>query len=99
MASTRTICQSSSSSSVEALLNGALAKYTQWTGINLLDCPLASEIDSCDSPESLLSIFQEQALEFKEARNGDPNLVLWLESMINDLHTLSARTSLVGPSN
>jgi len=98
MASTRTTTQSSSSSGFEALFNEALAKYTQQTGKNLLDCSLASKIDSCDSPESLFSIFQEQAEEFEKVRNGDPNLILWLRSMLNGLHTLSARTSPVGPS-
>jgi len=99
MPSTRTTSLSSSSSVLEALFSKALAEYTQQTGENLLDCPLASKIDSCNSAESLLSIFHERAQEFEEVRNGDPNLILWLRSTLNDLQTLSAKTRPVSPSD
>jgi len=99
MASTRTTNQPFSSSVFDALFSEAVAKYTQQTGKNLLDCPLASKIDGCDSAQSLLFIFHEQAQGFEEVRNGDPNLILWLWSMLNDLYTHLARTSLVSPSN
>jgi hypothetical protein len=58
----------STSSNFEALFNATLAKYTKQTGNDLRNHPLASRIDSCDSPDSILDIFQEQARAFKEFR-------------------------------
>ncbi|KAN0111234.1 hypothetical protein V8E52_008714 [Russula decolorans] len=55
----------STSSNFEVLFNAALAKYTNQTGNDLRNHPLAIMIDSCDSPDSILDIFQEQARAFE----------------------------------
>ncbi|KAH9958651.1 hypothetical protein BJV74DRAFT_800005 [Russula compacta] len=79
----------STSSNFESLLTAALAKYTKQTGKDLINHPLASRIDNCDSPDSFLVIFQEQAQEFSEFKNGDHKLIKWLQPIVNGLHTLS----------
>lgn len=96
----------SSSSDFEALFSLAAALYPERTRGEItrtrkktLTYPLASKIDGCDSVESLLSIFQEQARKYEQFKNGGPNSILWLRPMLNNLYTLSARFDLVSPSN
>jgi hypothetical protein len=84
----------STSSNFETLFNAALAKYTRQTGSDLRDHPLASKIDSCDSPESILDIFQEQAMAFDEFRNDDTKLFKCLRPVVNVLHALSTEPVL-----
>ena len=75
----------------QAIFDVALKDYTEKTGKDLcdLDHPLASKLDSCDNPDDILDIFQEQAREFDEFRKGDTKLFKWLEPIVKVLHTLS----------
>ena len=84
----------STSSNFEVLFSAALEKYTKQTGKNLRNHPLASEVDSCDSPDSTLRIFQEQAKAFDEFRRGDTKLFKWLKPVVNVLHALSTNEVL-----
>jgi len=88
MPSTRNHSETSSAN-FEALLNEALTKYTEKTGKNLRDHPLASNIDRCNSAESFLAIFQQQAQDFDEFRNGDSKLIEWLRPVVDGLLFLS----------
>ena len=85
---------SNTASNFEPLLNAALAKYTKQTGKDLRSHPLADKIDSCDGPDSILDIFQEQAQAFDEFRNGDTKLFKWLRPVVNVLHALSTNSVL-----
>ena len=89
----------------EGIFNAALAKYTNQTGHDLGNHPLASKIDGYDSAESILAVFQEQAKAFHEFRHGDPKLMKWLQPVVTGLYALSASPalsdgiSLVSPPN
>ena len=75
------------SSNFQAIFNSALVEYTKQTGKDLRNHPLASEIDSCDSADSIANIFKEQAKKFDEFRKGDSTkLVKWLEPVVKVLH-------------
>jgi fungal STAND N-terminal Goodbye domain len=84
----------STSFNFEAIFNAALTEYTKRTGKDLRDHPLASKIDSCDNPESILDIFQEQAQAFDKFRNGDTKLFKWLRPVINVLHAISTNKTI-----
>jgi hypothetical protein len=94
----------STSSNFQVLFEVALAKYTNRTGQDLRNHPLANVIERCDSPDAILAIFQEQSRAFDEFRNGDPKLVKWLGPAVNALYAistnaaLSAGASLVSPT-
>ena len=78
------------SSNFQAIFNTALVEYRKQTGEDLRNHPLASEIDSCDSADSIVNIFKEQAKTFDEFRKGDSTkLVKWLEPVVKVLHALS----------
>jgi len=79
---------------LEGIFNAALAKYTNQTGHDISNHPLASTIDGCDSAESILAIFQEQAKAFHEFRHGDPKLMKWLQPVVTGLYALSASPAL-----
>jgi hypothetical protein len=79
----------STSFNSEAIFNAALTEYTKRTGKDLSNHPLASKIDSCNNPESILDIFQEQAHAFDEFRNGDTKLFRWLRPAVGVLHAIS----------
>jgi hypothetical protein len=81
-------------SNFEALLDAALAKYAKQTGTDLRNHPLANVIDSCDSPDSILVIFEEQAKAFDEFRSGDSKLIKWLRPVVNALHAISTSAAL-----
>jgi hypothetical protein len=77
----------------------ALDKYTKQTGKDLRNHPLALKIGQCDSAESILAIFQEQAQEFDEFRNGNSKLIRWLQPVVTGLYTLSTSSALRGGVN
>src|SRR5712671_2871993 len=86
----------STSSHFEALFNAALAKYSEQTGKDLRNHQFAHQIDRCNTPESLLAVFQEQAQTFDEFRNGDHRLIKWLQPIVSHLHALSTSSTLSG---
>lgn len=81
-------------STFEALFDAALAKYAKQTGTDLRNHPLANMIDRCDSPDSILVIFEEQAKAFDEFRNGNSKLIKWLSPVVNVLHAISTSAAL-----
>lgn len=84
----------STSSNFQALFNAALTDYTKQTGKDLRDHPLASRIDRCDNPDSVLDVFHEQARAFDESRRGDTKLYKWFKSIAKVLHALSTNEVL-----
>ena len=87
----------STTSTFQAIFDAALKDYTKKTGKDLYDLghPLASKLDSCDGPDSILDIFREQAREFDEFRKGDTKLFKWLKPIVKVLHTISTNDVLV----
>ena len=83
-------------SNFQGIFEAALKDYTMKTGKDLcnLDHPLASKLDNCDSVDSILDIFREQAGEFDDFRKGDTELVKWLDPTVKVLHTISTNKVL-----
>lgn len=86
--------ETSSSSNFEALFQAALAKYSKQTGQSLVNHPLTAVLDRCDSPDAILTIFEEQARAFDEFRKGDPKLIKWLRPLVKSLHTICTTETL-----
>jgi hypothetical protein len=85
----------------QAILNAALAKYLEHTGRDLLNDPLAVEIQRCKSPDDILSVFKKQVEKFDEFKKADSKLMRYIDPIVNGLFslftnaTLSAAVSLV----
>jgi hypothetical protein len=74
--------------------DAALQDYEKQTGINLADHPFAKQLESCDSVESITTLFQEQAQDFSEFRGNDCRIMRPLKSAVSILYALSTSTVL-----
>ncbi|KAH9034463.1 hypothetical protein EDB85DRAFT_2088272 [Lactarius pseudohatsudake] len=76
--------------SFKPILDAALTDYTNHVGIDLAKYPLADALRSCDSPDDVLKILEDNANKFKDFRDGNRKLLNWLSPLVQILHTLSA---------
>ena len=52
--------------------------------------PLAAQLQSCDSPNAILSALQAQVQVFDQSRSADETLTRWLNPTVIVLYTSSA---------
>ena len=69
------------------MLDIALAEYKKKTGNDLLALWLASELQTCESVDSVLDILRVQAKAFE--RSDDEKLIKWIDPLINVLFAFS----------
>ena len=89
----QTAATTSASSRFQALFQAAMKSYEKQTKENLLAHPLASQLQSCQSTTTIISILQDQVREFDKARSGDERLTKWLGPTVNVLNAFSAAVS------
>jgi hypothetical protein len=82
------------SPSFQLLLGKALLDYEKQTGTKLADHPLAKQIETCDSVDSITLVLEEQAQAFREFRGNDGKIMKSLKSVVRVLHKLSTSTAL-----
>ncbi|KAH9016801.1 hypothetical protein EDB84DRAFT_710558 [Lactarius hengduanensis] len=80
-------------SDFKSILDAALTEYKKKTGKELLDHPLAAEVQRCDSVDAILALFQGQAKAFQQFRDGDQRLMKWINPVVDVLFTFSATLS------
>ena len=83
----------SSTSSFQGLFNAALNDYENQTGTRLVEHPLAQKIEACDSVDSIIDIFQEQAQIFRKFKD-DGKMMKSIKSSVGVLYTLFNSTLL-----
>src|SRR5260221_6842921 len=71
------------------ILDAALDEYKSITGQDLHTHPFATAFDTCNSPNTVLNIFQKQAQAFDRFRKGDDKLMKWLTSIVHVLFRIS----------
>jgi hypothetical protein len=76
-----------------ALFESAFQAYEKKTGISLAEHPLALQLQSCQSVESITTLLQNQTKAFREFRGNDRVMKL-IKSTVSILTTLSATASL-----
>ena len=81
---------SSSSSNFQCIFNTSLQAYDNKTKNKLLDHPLAARLQSCDSPNAILSVLQDLVQQFDQRRTSDERLKSWLSPTVNVLYAFSA---------
>ena len=84
----------SSSSYFQSVLNAALEVYEKKTKSKLLVHPIATQLQSCDSPTAILSVLQDLIQQFDQRRRSDQRFTSWLYPTVNVLHAFS---SAIGP--
>ena len=80
---------STSHSNFVSVFNAALKTYQRKTEKDLASHPLLPSLQSCDSPEAVLSVLREQIPLFSESQDGDDGLTKWVSPTINVLYAFS----------
>jgi hypothetical protein len=87
-----------SSSNIQLILD-ALHDYAKQTGTDLTQNPFTDQLQSCRSPQAILDLLEEKSKAFKEYRDGNRNLIKWLDPVVHVLYVfagvLGKATSLV----
>ena len=81
------------SSDFQSIFDAALQEYRKQTKKDLIEHPLISKLESCDSTSDILAILQDQARELDKSRGSDERLTKWLSPTVNVLCAFSAAVS------
>ncbi|KAF8261124.1 hypothetical protein EI94DRAFT_1746778 [Lactarius quietus] len=77
-----------STTSFQAVLHKALSDYSDQVGIDL-ENHFANELRGRDSPDDVLSLFEDKIKGFKVDRFGNAKLTKWLGPVVKVIHALS----------
>ena len=80
---------STSRSNFASIFNAALEAYKRRTKTDLASHPLLPNLQSCDSPEAILALLQEQIPAFDRSQNDDDGLTKWVTPTVNVLYSFS----------
>ena len=80
---------STTSSNFQLILNNALKVYKKRTKKDLLVHPLATQLESCNSPSAILALLQREVLAIDQTRSSDGRWTKWLDPTVNVLFILS----------
>jgi hypothetical protein len=72
------------------IFNAALESYKRKTKKDLASLPLLSSLQSCASPEAVLTVLRDQIPAFSQSQNRDDGLTKWVNPTVNVLYTFSA---------
>ena len=78
------------SSNSEQIFSNALKEYETHTKQDLLAHPLAAQLQTCVSPNSILLLLQQQVQDPDRSQNTDDRLTKWLVPTVNVLYPFSA---------
>ena len=80
---------SPSRSNLNSIFNAALRTYKEKTGKDITSHPLATEPQSCDSPDAILAVLRRQIPTPDQSQSGDERSEKCLIPTITILYTLS----------
>ena len=84
---------STSYTNFASIFNAALETYNRKTKQDLVNHPLLPRLQSCDSPEAILSILREKSPDSNQLQNPDESndgLSEWVTPTVNVLYSFSA---------
>ena len=80
---------STSRSNLNSVFNAALTTYRKKTGKDITSHPLATELQSCASPDAILTVLRRQIHIPDQSQNSDESFAKCLIPTVNVLCTLS----------
>jgi hypothetical protein len=80
---------STSQSNFASIFNAALESYKRKTKKDLASHPLLPNLQSCESPDAVLTVLREQVPAYNQSRNGDDGLTKWVTPTVNVLYSFS----------
>ncbi|KAH9988618.1 hypothetical protein BJV77DRAFT_964324 [Russula vinacea] len=84
------ISTSTSQSNFVSIFNAALETYKHKTKKDLTSHPLLPILQSCDSPDAVLTALRGQIPAFSQSQNGDDGLTKWVTPTVNVLYAFSS---------
>ena len=81
---------STSQSNFVSIFNAALESYKRKTKRDLASHPVLPSLQSCDSPEAILTVLREQIPALSQSQNADDSLTKWVTPTVNVLYAFSA---------
>ena len=84
-----TASSSSSSSNYQLIINNALNIYRNRTKKDLREHPLATQLQTCDSPSAILAVLQQQVQGPDQSRGTEERWTKWLDPTVNVLFAFS----------
>jgi hypothetical protein len=81
---------STSHSNFAPIFNAALETYKRKTKKDLAKHPLLPRLQSCEFPEAILNVLQEQVPASRQSQNSDNGLTKWVTPTVNVLYSFSA---------
>ncbi len=76
-------------SNFASIFDAALESYKRKTKKDLASHPLLPSLQSCDSPEAILTVLREQIPASDLSQNHDDGLTKWVAPTVNVLHSFS----------
>ena len=73
----------------QLLFNNALKAYEKRTKNDLLAHPLAAQLQTCNSPTTILAVLHQQIEHLDQSRTADEKWTRWLDPTVNVLYALS----------
>lgn len=84
---------SSSQSNFASIFNTALESYRRKTKKDLVSHPLLPTLQSCDTPDAVLTVLREQIPAFSQSQNCNDGLTTWVTPTVNVLYSFSKTVS------
>ncbi|KAH8976993.1 hypothetical protein EDB86DRAFT_3011949, partial [Lactarius hatsudake] len=81
---------STSSSNFGSIFRSAFKAYKKRTGRDISSHPLATWLNTCDSPDAIRAVLRAQVQEFDRSRRDDERLTKWLNPTVNVLYAFSS---------
>ena len=78
---------STSSTNFETIFTAALEAYKKQTKKDIASHPLAAQLQSCDSPSTIIAILRTQVAQ---SQSADEKWTKWLDPTVNVLYAFSA---------
>jgi hypothetical protein len=79
----------SSNSNYQSIFDSALEAYKEKTSKELRSQPLLVKLETCDSPDAVLTLLRDQIPDFDQSRRTDDRLTKWLSPTVNVLYSFS----------
>jgi hypothetical protein len=73
-----------------SIFNAALETYKHKTKKDLASHPLLPRLQSCDSPDAILTALREEIPAFNQSDDGGDGLTKWVAPTVNVLYAFSA---------
>jgi hypothetical protein len=80
---------STSQSNFVSIFNASLESYKCKTKKDLVSHPLLPSLQSCESPEAVLTVLREQVPAFNQSQSCDDGLTKWVTPTVNVLYSFS----------